>query len=142
MTLPVVHVDAEDVALEWLLTTSVAPLLMKNGYVQAYLAMPKGFPLPVVVLSRVGGAPVFTSAVPYDRARISFQCWAANRPQAKAIAKALISEAESICVTGPSITTSGRIEAIQTVSEVWLPDPGSDTSRYVVDLLMTVRGNQ
>lgn len=137
----VVHVDAEDCAKQWLLTTSVVPLVTVGNRVQVYLAMPIGAPLPVITLSRVGGAPVFTSDVPVDCARISFSIWAANRPQCKAIVSALVSEAESLHRTGPVIVSSGRIDVIETVSNIWLPDVQSDTSRYVVDLRMWIRAH-
>jgi hypothetical protein len=143
MTTWVQPVDAEDIAKEWLAGTSVAPLVMKNGKPMIFEAMPKGTasnpapPMPVIVLQRVGGAPLPLD--PYvDQARISFQVWAKQRSQAKAIAIALIAELESIIYTGPVDTSKGRLESATTVNNVWMPDPASDTSRYVVDALLTV----
>lgn len=135
MTLPRVYADAEDVAKNWVLGTSVAPLV--NGKI--FMAMPKGSPLPSVVLSRVGGSPPAGSDVNDDLARISFIIWAAQRAQAKAITAALISEIESLAYTGAVDTPAGRLDAAQVVNVLWLPDPVSDTPRYIVDARMVVR---
>lgn len=129
------YVDAEDIAKAWLLTTSVAPLVNNK----VFMAMPTGAPLPSLILSRVGGAPPAGSDVPEDLARISFDCFAATRPQAKEIAKALVSELESLAYLGPVDTPAGRLETAQCLSWLWFPDPVSDTPRYIIDALMIVR---
>lgn len=128
-------VDAEDIAKAWLLTTTVAPLVNNK----IFMAMPTGAPLPSVILSRVGGAPPAGSDVPYDLARISFDCFASTRPQVKEIAKTLVSELESVAYTGPFDTPAGRLETAEVVSWLWFPDPVSDTPRYIVDAHMVVR---
>lgn len=138
MTVTRTFVDAEDVVKAWLLTTSVAPLVTVAGKVHIFLAMPKSSPTPTVTLSRVGGAPVLGDT-PVDGARISFDVWAANRPQAKTITAALIGEIESIGDQRVFTTASGRLQAGETVSVLWLPDEDDDTARYVVDAIFQVQ---
>lgn len=131
----VAFVDAEDVAKAWLLTTSVAALVSNK----VFMAMPSGSPLPSVILSRVGGAPLPGSDVPADQARISFSCYAASRPQAKSITVALVGELESLGYAPPVDTAAGRIDTAQVISNLWLPDSTTDTPRYIVDALLIVR---
>lgn len=129
------YVDAEDVAKAWLLGTSVAAMVNNK----IFMAMPKGSPLPSITLSRVGGSPPAGSDVPADYARISFDVWAATRPQAKAIAKALVSECESLAYTGAVETPDGRIDVAEVINWLWMPEAVSDTPRYIVDVRMVVR---
>jgi hypothetical protein len=130
--------DAEDIAKEWLTGSSVAPLVLKNGKPMIFQAMPKGAPIPVIVLIRVGGAPG-PQDVPYDQARISFTIWATSRIQCKAIKLALVSELQSLTLNAPVDTSVGRLESATVINDVFLPDPASDTPRYVVDALLSVR---
>lgn len=131
-------VDAEDVVKAWLLTTSVATLVTVSGKTHIYMAMPTGSPLPSLILSRVGGSPRADSDVSEDIARISFRIYGSKRTEVKAIAKALVSEVESLAYTGSVSTASGRLVAAQTLNWFWSPDPVSDTPRYMVDILATV----
>jgi len=133
-------VDAEDLVLEWAKTTTVAPLVTSGSRVDIFLAMPKGAPLPCVILSRVGGSPDLGDA-PVDHARISFGVYAANRPQAKNIAKTLTSEIESIGYGAPYVGATGRLTSATVVLNLWLPEPGTDTPRYVVDAVFPVMSN-
>lgn len=135
MTIIRSFVDAEDVVKEWLLTTSVAPLVTNK----IFLAMPKGAPLPSVILSRVGGTSMPESDAPIDAARISFAVWAANRPQAKTIRTALLGEIESIGYQPEYVGTVGRIKSGLLLSDIWLPDPEDDVPRYIVDATMYVQ---
>lgn len=128
-------VDSEDVVKEWLLTTSVAPLVTNK----IYLAMPKGAPLPSVTLSRVGGTSIPGSDIPLDAARISFHVWAANRPQAKSIKLALLNEIESLGYQPEYVGSQGRIKYGELLSDIWFPDPDDDIPRYIVDATMCVQ---
>lgn len=134
------YADVEDLAKDWLLSTGVADLVTHGGYAHIYLAMPKGAPNPAITLSRVGGGPSPGSDVPVDIARISFNCWGKNRNQSKESAKMLVSEADSLALTGgyTSIAIGGRLEVAEVASWLWLPDPVGDTPRYVVDLRFIV----
>lgn len=132
-------VDAEDVVKAWLLDTTIAPLVTWGGKTHIYQGMPTGSPMPSVILTRVGGAPSRSSTVYEDNARISFSCWARNRPAAKEIARVLVSEIESISHSSAVVTAFGRLDAAETISWLWLPDPEADLPRYVVDALMVVR---
>lgn len=139
MTIIRSFVDAEDVVKDWLLTTSVAPLVTVGASAKIFLAMPKGAPLPAVLLSRVGGTSMQGSDTPIDAARISFSVWAANRPQAKTIKLALLGEIESIGYQPEYVGSVGRIKAAELLTDLWLPDPETDTPRYVVDATMYVQ---
>lgn len=130
-------VDAEDLVLSWVKTTSVAPLVTVSGSVKIFLSMPKGAPLPVIVLTRVGGAPE-ESDTPRDLARISFDIYAAKRPQAKAITTALVNEIENLGDGTPYVGVSGVLKSGSVVLNLWLPEPVDDTPRYVVDAIFPI----
>lgn len=121
--------DVEDLAKAWLLTTSVAALVTNK----IFLATPKGSPLPCVTLSRVGGG-LTNNDQPTDSARIRFQCFAAGRPQAKAIAKALVSEADSLALNGGYTASDGKLQVAEVVLNMYLADPVSDTPKYIIDV--------
>jgi hypothetical protein len=127
--------DAEDMAYTWVKTTSAYALANNN----VYLAMPKGSPLPCITLSRAGGG-ISTSTVPTDEARISFSAWGKSRQAAKAIAKAIISEADALADAGGflSLSLMGRIEAAEVLTIMWVPDQISDTPRYIIDVRFAV----
>jgi hypothetical protein len=132
------YLDVEVLVKSWLATTPVAALVPRaGGGFHIYQAMPIGAPLPSVIVSRVGGAPARRSDVPADVARISMDIFAASRPLAVAIAQTLVAAVENLAQTGAYVTGSSRLEAGEVVSWIWLPDPTSDTARYVVDGLFT-----
>lgn len=136
MTFPTAYVDIEDLVKDWLLTTPVADLVELNGYVQIYMGMPKGDPMPSVILSRVGGAPRNEGGgIPEDTARISFSIWGRNRPQAKQIAKTLVAEVENLAFTGGYTSSNGRLEVAETINWFWFPE--NEIARYIVDVLFT-----
>lgn len=130
------YADAEDLAKAWVLSSSVAAAVNNK----VFLAMPKGSPLPCVTLSRVGGGIDSRSDVPVDSARISFNVWGSSRPQAKEISKKLVSEADSLALTGGfgSTELGGRLEVAEVLLWLWLPDSVSDQPRYIVDCRFTV----
>ncbi len=131
-------VDTEGVVKEWLLNTAVAPLVTYGSYTHVYLAMPPGSPNPSIILSRVGGGPEAGSDVPVDFARVSCACWGKNRMQAMEISKTLVSEAESFGETGGYTTDEAILQVGEVLSWLWLPDPVSDTARYIVDVRFAV----
>lgn len=129
-----VYADVESFVKGWLLTTSVAALVTRadNG-VSVYMAMPTGAPVPAVILTRVGGGPTARKDLPEETARMTFTCWGRTRAQAGTIARAVTVECESVARM-PGYTAGGTTLAAAHVSRVfWLPDPDSDTARYIVD---------
>lgn len=78
---------------------------------------------------------------PVDQARISFGVYAANRPQAKAIAAALVSEIESLGYGPAYVGASGRLQSGSVVLNLWLPEPVDDTPRYIVDAVFPIMSN-
>lgn len=132
------YADVENIVKAWANTTPlVAELTRTGGGVSIFLAMPIGAPLPALILSRVGGAPAPRKDLPEDRARISFTCWAASRAQAFRIARILVEELESLSRTGGWTSGNTLLAAAVTLTVRWLPDPDSDTPRYIVDALIT-----
>lgn len=133
-----VYPDTEALVKTWLAGTPVADLVRRpdNG-LNIFEAMPLSSPLPAVVLSRVGGAPDRNSDVPVDIARISFDCWAATRAQARQIAGALASAAVNLSEHGGYESGTARLYVAEIVGWVWLPDPQADMPRYIVDALFT-----
>lgn len=118
--------DAEDIVLAWLKTTLPA--------VKCFLQS-EGNPLPRIQLARVGGAPTDIA----DVARISFTVHAATRPQAKDITKDLVNALLDLAYSGSVSTAKGVLEAVTVLSQLWLPDPVSDTPRYIVDIRAVTR---
>lgn len=134
----IAYAPTETLSQAWLATTPVAALVTRGpGLYNIFKAMPNAAPLPSVVLSRVGGAPVRGSDMALDTARISFQCWAANRDAAAALALAVVNACENLAQVGGFTHLSGLLLVSEVVSVLWLPDPESDTPRYVVDALFT-----
>lgn len=133
------YVDAEAVVVEWTLTTAVVPLITRSGGgVNLFRAMPVGAPLPALIVSRVGGGPRTRSDVPEDVARMSYQCWAAKRSDAAAIAVAVVSACDSLSQLGGFVAANGaRLVAAEVLTWFWSPDPESDTPRFVVDALFS-----
>lgn len=130
--------DVETLVQRWLKTTTVAPHLTRtDGGINIFKAMPKAAPLPSMVLTRVGGAPARRSDLGEDVARISCECWAASRDVAASVAMSLVAELETLAPAGGFVDGPARLAAAETLSWLWLPDPASDTPRYVVDALVT-----
>lgn len=137
MSAVVRYADVENLAKTWSLTTDVAPLVARPGGFNIYLAMPALSPLPAVVISRVGGGPARRKDLPEEVSRISFSCWAASRAQAGEISRVLVGELETLARTGGWESAGTILAAGEVVSVIWLPDPDSDTPRYIVDALVT-----
>jgi hypothetical protein len=118
--------DSEDVMLAWV--KIVMPTV--KSFLQA-----EGNPLPRIQVSRVGGAPTDIA----DEATISFTVNAATRPQCKDITLALLDALLAIPYAGSVVTTKGVLEAAHIISNLWFPDPVSDTPRYIVDVDVVTR---
>lgn len=130
--------DAEPLCKAWALTTSVAALVTRpDTGVSIYLSMPSSAPVPALVITRVGGAPRARADLPQDAARMQFDCWGKSRAQAAAICHALISELDSLARAGGFSDGDARLAAAEVISMLWLPDPQSDTPRYVVIAVVT-----
>ena len=129
----VTYTSVEDVTKAWLLTTPiVARLTRPGGGVNMFFAMPVGAPLPCLTLARVGGAPT-SSEVPTDVARISFECWGTSKASAGTLAYELVAELDTLARVGGFTLGATTIVAGDILMALWLPDPTSDTARYVVD---------
>lgn len=141
MTAIVSFTDTETLVKTWLSTTDVKPLVTRadNG-VSIYMAMPPAAPIPAVILTRVGGGPRSRKELPEDYARLSFSCWGRSRAEAGTIARTLVAELESLARTGGFDSGDSRLAAAEVLRVFWLPDPDSDTARYIVDaMVLTLR---
>jgi hypothetical protein len=118
---------------EWLATTTVAPLVSSA----IFNAMPKGAPLPAVVLFQVTGGPAVAKDLPEQQARIQFDCWAAKRSEARNVALQLASELDNLQREGGVVVSGVYLAATSVPTIRWLPDPDSDTPRYILDALIT-----
>jgi hypothetical protein len=85
----------------------------------------------------VGGAPRRRKDLPEDMPRVSFDCWGNSRAEAAGIAEALIGEIESLGPAGGYVHDGLHLYAAEVATWLWLPDPNTDTPRYVVDALFT-----
>ncbi len=132
--------DAELLVITWLKDGPVADLLVRpDGGHNIFQSMPLGAPATVVVVKRAGGAIPRRSDIPYERARISFDCRDTTRTGTWAIAGLLIGQLNNLGELGgfhdPAIGTLFDCEHLSTR---WLPDRESDAPRYIVDGLFTV----
>jgi hypothetical protein len=134
----ITYADTEAVVKTWLLTTSVAPLLLRsNGGYSIYNAMPAKTPIPALIAWQVSGGPRTRKDLPEQQARMQFDCWGLSRLQAGDIARTLIAELEWLAQSGGEIVTGVYLGAAVTQNMRWLPDPDSDTPRFIVDALIT-----
>lgn len=129
--------DTENVVKAWLPTTSVGPLIQRaDGGYSVFLAMPPGAPNPAVIITQIAGGPD-PNDLPQQTVRIQFDCWGRTRTEAGNIARALIGELDWIPRNGGAIVQGAYLGAMQVQMMRWLPDPESDTPRYIVDALVT-----
>lgn len=130
--------DVETLTKQWLMTTAIPALVTRavDGGVSIYLAMPPAAPVPAVVLTRLGGGPRRYKELPEDQARISFSCWGTSRAQAGTIVRTLVAELESLGRNGGYVSGDARLADAEVVRVFWLPDPESDTPRYIADALI------
>lgn len=78
--------------------------------------------LPEVVIQRVGGTD--------QQARLQFDCWGTYKADAATLAADLATELTAVA----SYDHDGiRLHGAEWLSTRWLPDPESDTPRYVVE---------
>lgn len=133
----VIYTDVETLTKAWLASTSVGTLVRRqDGGTNIFLAMPASSPLPAVIVSRVGGGPS-SSELPTDVSRLSFACWASSRHEVSDIAYAVMGELDSLSRLGGYTLGNATLAAAEVLSLLWLPDPESDTARYVLDALIT-----
>lgn len=134
----ILYADTEAVIKTWLFSTSVAQLLMRpDGGYSIYNAMPAKSPIPALIAWQVTGGPRPRKDLPEQTARIQFDCWGLSRLQAGDIARALVAELEHLAQGGGAIISGVYLGVASVQSMRWLPDPDSDTPRYIVDALVT-----
>lgn len=138
MSAVVRYADVENAVKQWLLGTDVAFYVQRDdGGYSVFLAMPKGAPVPAVVITLVSGGPTPRADLPTLSARLQFDAWGRTRDQAGTVARTLVAELESLARTGFYTDGSNNILSAEVLSMRWLPDPDSDTPRYIVDALIT-----
>lgn len=134
----ILYADTEAVIKTWLHTTSVAPLLLRDdGGYSIYNAMPARSPVPALIAWQVTGGPLTHKHLPEQQVRMQFDCWGLSRLQSGDIARTLIAELEWLAQGGGDIISGVYLGAAATQAMRWLPDPDSDTARYIVDALIT-----
>lgn len=136
----VVHYGDEDGAMKlWLLTTPVATLVTRaGGGVSIYLAMPKGAPIPAVIINRIGGGPRARKDIPESVVRYSYTCWGTTRDEAGNVCRALVDALENLARTRVDVNALGvQLYGADVIGTRWLPDPESQTPRFIVDALVT-----
>lgn len=90
--------------------------------------------LPAIALERVGG---FTTE-PLDRPLIQFDVWASKGDTAETVAMALVSLLLSTA-PGTQVAAGLAFMGATVESAVWLPDPASQTPRFVITVEVTTR---
>lgn len=134
----ITYANTEAVVKTWLYSTSVATMLLRaDGGYSIYHALPAKSPIPALVCFQVSGGPQTRKDLPEQQVRIQFDCWGLSRLQAGDIARALLNELENLAQNGGDIISGVYLGAAVTSNMRWLPDPDSDTPRYIVDALIT-----
>lgn len=131
--------DPEQLVKAWLKTTPVAATVPLPGNLgpAIFNAMPKAAPNPALLIELIGGGPLSRADLPAAQYRLSFDAFGRTRAEAAAITYALVEALENL---GRESTYTDGATTLYTASVVlvrWLPDPDSDTPRYVVDALVT-----
>jgi hypothetical protein len=127
------YASTEATVKTWLMTTGVAELVSRpDGGINVFNAMPKGAPLPAVVLFQVSGGPSARKDLPEQQARIQFDCWASTRTKAARIALQLCAELDHLQRSVGPIIAGVYLGGVSAPTMLWLPDPDSDTPRYIV----------
>lgn len=131
------YADIEPLIKAWLTQSTVAALVTRpDGKISIYNAMPAASPVPSVVARRVGGGPRARKDLPEERTRISFDTWGTSRAQASAIAGALLSELEDLGRVGGWTSGATMLRVAEILTHFWMPDPDTDTPRYIIDALV------
>lgn len=134
----ITYADTEAIVKTWLLSTTVAPLLYRDdGGYSIYNAMPAKSPLPALVLWQIAGSPRARKDLPEQQAHIQFDAWAATRTEAGTIARTLVAEIENLARGGGAVINGTYLGCGAVQMMRWLPEPDSDTPRYVVGALIT-----
>lgn len=133
----IIYGPVEQAVRSWLSTTQVAPLVTRSpGALSIYLAMPPAGPVPSVIIRQVGGGPLARKDIPETRYTLQFDCWGTSRTEASLIARTLMGELTGL--GDPGVVVDGvYLGCAQILNMLWLPDPDSDTARYIVDALIT-----
>lgn len=132
--------DVDKAVKAWLMVSTVAPLVTRtsDSGISIYLAMPPAAPKPSVVFRRVGGGPRPSKDFPEERIRYSFDCWGLTRDDSGLVARTLVEELESLARDGVALPLYGvTLYAAEVIAMRWLPDPDSDSPRFIVDALIT-----
>lgn len=134
----IAYADTEAIVKSWLLSTSVAPLLYRDdGGYSIYNAMPAKSPLPALVFWQLSGSPRPRKDLPEQQAHLQFDAWGTTRQQAGDIARALVAEIENLARTGGTVINGTYLGCGSVQMMRWLPEPDSDTPRYVIGALIT-----
>lgn len=130
--------DTETVIKTFLLGSTVAPLLKRtDGGYSIYNAMPPAAPIPALIAFQVAGGPVGDKDLPEQQTSIQFDCWGKTRVQSGDIARTVMAELEWLGRTGGKVIGGVYLGTASVSNMRWLPEPDSDTPRYVVDALIT-----
>lgn len=136
MTIAEIFADVEGALRTWLRAHPVVGPLVGNKHV--FFGVPPGdpLPLPMIIVERIGGSPV-GGDVQLDTANVSFSVWAKTKDSASRVERAVCQALVSMGSEALDANTVGYGASV--FSRVWLPDPDSNTPRYVVTALVTNR---
>lgn len=132
----VLYGPIEQAVKTWLAGTDVAALVQRSpGVYSIYLVMPLAAPVPAVTITLAGGGPQPRADLPECRYRLSFNCWGTTRDEASLIARTLMGAL--VDLADPGVVVGGvYLGGAEILNMSWLPDPDSDTPRYIVDALI------
>lgn len=120
---------------DWLRTqTAVTTLTGTDGATEGIYAngAGEGAPTTFLVMRQVGRG---TESTAINQHLVQFDCWAPTRPAAEALSLAVENTLRN-ALPSTQLTGGPRFSFVETVSDLWAPDPGDDTPRQVLTVLL------
>lgn len=115
--------------------TAVTNLTGADGSTEGIYAngAPDSAPAACLVIRKAGRGAEETAV---NTHLVQIDCWAATGAAAEALAVAVENTLRN-AVPSTQLTGGPRFSFVETVSDLWVPDPGDDTPRQVLTVLLS-----
>lgn len=122
-------VDAERLASVYLRDQAELQALIAQ---RVYTAMPDTKTFPLVVITQIGGQPVFSRPLHLDRSRLQFDVYGGTKLQAREV----MDTVRTLLAVMPGAHDLGVVTGVDFFELVYLPDDSFDNPRprYVFDV--------
>lgn len=129
--------DVEKIVSAYLRSRSEVTALVSD---RVYTEIPSDATVPLVVLNRLGGAPVRSRQLWLDSARLQFDCYGGSKKTTLTVAetvRACLWDAATATHTGGTVTAVTFGELLWLPDETWLTTNGKARPRYLFDATVT-----